>query len=425
MQPFNYNIQPANPFGAQAEGMQIGLAQRDAQMKMAAQQQAMEQARVQKEALNSLLSNPNPTAQDYARATVLVPGLREQLKQSWEMQSADQQQSALRDGGQAYSAIASGRPEIAVDLLRKRAEAMESSGVPKREVEQTRTMADLLEQNPAFGRTMLGTYLSSIPGGDKLITSATAAAQEGRTAEMFPDVAKKAAADAKVAESDATIKGEQAKLAPQNALLDLEKKGWDIKKVQEDIAIAKQNSRIAAMNASIAREGNDLKRQELSLKVDEAVRKRDEAVRDKAATAEAGAANIDNMLNTVQRILKNKSLNDVLGTMEGRMPAVFSDEAADAIALIDTLGSQAFLAQIPNIKGMGALSNAEGEKLQSALQNLSRTQSETQFRANLNEASRLLMKGRENLSRSTGVPLPRPDTPAAPGARPPLSSFQK
>ena len=99
--------------------------------------------------------------------------------------------------------------------------------------------------------------------------------------------------------------------------------------------------------------------------------------------------------------------------------------SAWAQALIDTLGSQAFLAQIPNIKGMGALSNAEGEKLQSAFQNLGRTQSEAQFRANLDEASRLLKKGREALAKSSGVPLGKPDTPAAPGARPPIDSFFK
>jgi hypothetical protein len=47
----------------------------------------------------------------------------------------------------------------------------------------------------------------------------------------------------------------------------------------------------------------------------------------------------------------------------------------------------------------------------------------TEIRANLDEASRLLKKGRETLSKRTGVPLGSPDTPAAPGSRPPLSSF--
>jgi hypothetical protein len=118
------------------------------------------------------------------------------------------------------------------------------------------------------------------------------------------------------------------------------------------------------------------------------------------------------MLNTADRVLKNPSLNSVLGSIQGRLPAFVSDEANDAIALIDTLGSQAFLSQIPNVKGMGALSNAEGEKLQSALQNLTRKQSEKQFRENLSEAQRLMLKARKNISTRFGVPETTPDTPA-------------
>ncbi|MFW1812974.1 hypothetical protein ACG9HX_16980, partial [Acinetobacter ursingii] len=52
------------------------------------------------------------------------------------------------------------------------------------------------------------------------------------------------------------------------------------------------------------------------------------------------------------------------------------DDRADSIALIETLGSQAFLSQSPAIKGLGQLSNVEGDKLQAAFQNLGRKQSE-------------------------------------------------
>jgi hypothetical protein len=212
--------------------------------------------------------------------------------------------------------------------------------------------------------------------------------------------------------------------------------GWEVFLERADIDIAKQNSRISAMNAQTSRMNSDLQRQELALKIEEATAKRDNTIREKVATAEAGANSIDNMLNTIERVKKNPALNAVLGSIEGgrfypqriagMLPGTASaDDRADAVALIETLGSQAFVAQIPNIKGTGALSDAEGKKLQSALQNLSREQSEKQFRENLDEAARLLTKGREGLARATGVPLGKPDTPAAPGARPPLSAFNK
>jgi hypothetical protein len=120
------------------------------------------------------------------------------------------------------------------------------------------------------------------------------------------------------------------------------------------------------------------------------------------------------MLNTADRVLKNPSLDSVIGSIQGRLPAIASDEANDAIALIDTLGSQAFLSQIPAMKGTGSLTEREGDKLQASLTNLSRTQSEQQFRYNLNEAQRLMLKARKNLSEKTGVPIGAPDRPNAP-----------
>jgi hypothetical protein len=166
----------------------------------------------------------------------------------------------------------------------------------------------------------------------------------------------------------------------------------------------------------MARERNDLRRADLELKIAEARSALDGKAREKAAEAANAASQVDNMLNTVERIRKNPSLNGVLGTIQGRMPVLLSDEAADAVALIDNLGSQAFLAQIPAIKGLGQLSNVEGDKLQQALQNMTRVQSEKQFRENLTEAQRLLKKARNNIGTRLGVPMGPIDTPAAPRA---------
>jgi hypothetical protein len=218
-----------------------------------------------------------------------------------------------------------------------------------------------------------------------------------------------------------------AKFAESKAVQDLRMSEAQIKALADDAAIKRQNVAIASMNAATARAGNDLQRQRLQLDLQAMVDKRDATVRDKVASAEASASTVDNMLNTIQRIKRNPRLNAVVGGVEGRMPAVAA-ESVDAIALIETLGSQAFLSQIPQIKGMGQLSNAEGDKLQAAFQNFSRVQSEKQFRANLDEATRLLEKARQGIAKGTGVALPPVDTPAAPpaaGGKPPLSSFLK
>lgn len=425
MQPQNYLLgNVPDPGAAFNAGLQNGQAQQimQAQQAMVMQQQqaAMVAQQRRDAALQAVLSSPRPTASQYAALMAADPKSSEGYKRAWEVQGKEQSDSRLSDLAQWTAAITNGRPDVAAASMVSQADLMDrTAGAATDEGRALRAQAETVKANPDLALKMfLNPLLLSHPDGKRVFDNIQTQNTEARTATAFPAELRKKEADATTAEVG-------AKYAERNTLADLETKGWNIKAIQNDIEYKKQANRIAAMNAATSRMNSDTQRQELALKIKEAQGKLDDKLREKVATAESGAANIDNMLNTIERIKKNPGLNDVLGSIEGRLPSVLSDTGADAIALIDTLGSQAFLSQIPSIKGMGALSNAEGEKLQAALTNLSRTQSEGQFRANLDEASRLLNKGRVNLSRATGVPLAKPDTPAAPGARPPLDSFFK
>jgi hypothetical protein len=334
------------------------------------------------------------------------PQLSEQLKRGWDTLNDQQRQTKIDQFGQVYSALESGQPDTAKNLLSNIAEAAKNSGDEKMAA-GVQGMLKNIELNPTAAKSSIAMSLISQVGPDKFAESFGKFGAEQRAAEQAPfDLADKRAK----AQQEAV----KAKYADSVALQDIEKRGWDIKKVVSDIGIDKENSRIRAMEAGLKREENDLKRQELQLKIADAKTAREDKIREKVSGAESAASTIDNMLNTADRVLKNPALNSVLGSVQGRLPAVLSDDASDAIELIDTLGSQSFLSQLPSMKGLGALSEKEGEKLQSALTNLSRKQSEQQFRYNLNEAQRLMLKARQNLSEKTGVPLGAPDRPNAP-----------
>jgi hypothetical protein len=427
MQPINYMLDVQSPFQSALQGYQAGSQIQAAnvqrqQAQLAVQQQHQEIERQQRLQEAYQAAADAPTAANLSRLMLLDPKSSEAINRSWTVRNNEQQQSLASDLMQWGAAIKSGKPEIAAQRLNERADAMEreNGGLPTQESQALRLQAKMAVEAPDFALGQIEAMLAANPKGKEAADTLASFGAERRAAAMAPVAQRRAEAEATTAEV-------AAKYAESQAVQDLALKGWNIKALEADMEFKRQSARIAAMNASIAREGNAIRKQELQMKLAEAVSARDSKLREKVATAEAGAANIDNMLNTVERIRRNPSLGDVVGSLEGRLPGAvisgFDDEEADAIALIDTLGSQAFLAQIPNIKGMGALSNAEGEKLQAALQNLSRAQSEKQFRANLDEASRLLNKGRETLSKSSGVPLGKPDTPAAPGSRPPLDSF--
>lgn len=398
-----------DPLASFTQAAQAGVGIRNMQL----QQTQLEQQQAQQKQLQADMAalSANPTPQAIAQMAVKYPQLSEQFKRSYDMLDSAQQQSRLNASVPIFAAIQSGRNDLAAQQLRDRATALTNAGQDG-EAKQISAMADLVEQHPETARLTIGTLLASTMGPDKFAETFGKLGAEQRAQEQAPGALRKVNADASAAEADATTKGVQAKYAEPTVLKDLEQKGWNIENIKSEIGYRKEANRIAAMNAAANRESNDLKRQELGLKIQETQQALADKARAKVADVESATSTIDNLINTVDRIKKNPALNDVLGSIEGRLPSVMSDNGADAIALIDTLGSQAFMSQIPAMKGTGALSEKEGEKLQSSLQNLSRTQSERQFRDNLDEVQRLMLKARKNVEMRYGVKAAPPDTPA-------------
>lgn len=412
MEPINYTNAFANipsPQTAMLEGLKLGGAMR-------AQQDARaeaEKAALAKAKMNADLAalSQNPTTDAIGRMSLKYPQLSEQFKRSFDILDPAQKQTKLEHASQVYAAINSGKLDVAQKILNDQAAALRNSGNEK-DAKAAEIMATLVRDHPEMAKTSAGLILSAAVGPDKFAATYGAVGGEKRAQEQAPAALRKVTAEAGGAESEEKVKAVDAKYADSKAMQDIEKKGWDIKKIKADIDIARESNRIAAMNAAANREGNALKREELRMKIDDAKLARDDRINEKVAKAESGISAMDNMLNTVARLKQNPSLKNVVGSIEGRLPSMLSDEGADAIALFDTLGSQAFLSQVPTVQGMGSLSNAEGEKLQSALQNLSRAQSEKQVNANLVEVERLVNKARANVSNRYGVPLRAPDTPA-------------
>jgi len=337
------------------------------------------------------------------------------LLDQWESRSKEQQAQDLRDGGQIIAAINSGSPDIAQKILTDRAAAARNSGDEER-AKAYETNAQLIKLRPAEAAATYQTIIAALPGGDKITEIAGKISEEGRKAAMAPAQLTEAQAKAQSA-------AVAANFAESGAVLDLQKKQWDISKIQNDMDIQRQNTKIAALNAGLKQETNDLKRQQMQAKLDEAKIKRDEVVRERVSSAESGRASIDNMINTVDKALGMMDKPLLIGTVGSRaagtissITPTFDADVANFEETIKTIGSQAFLAQVPSMKGLGALTEAEGKKLEAALVNLSLRQDETQLKANLKEAQRLILKARSALSSKYGVPETIPDTPAASGA---------
>jgi hypothetical protein len=416
--PYDYTIQQPDIAGSLLGGLQAGS-------QIGAQQAAQQKHQQYADDLQSYLQNP--TARAASAMMAKYPESQKALAASFDIYDKGQKEDIFKAGTQAYSAIQNGRPEIAMNILDDRIKAAENSG---QDTADLISLKESLQRDPNGAGAGLALTMSALnPDGWSKIAS------EQRAAEKAP-------AELSLAESKAGKAAVDAKFAESKAVQDLEKGGWEINKLANDIGISKLNSQIAAMNAATSREGNDLKRQELSLKLQEKIDKRDDAIRSQVAKIENVRGTIDNSLSTIDRVLKNPALDSVLGAVEGSslypstlvglLPGTASaDDRANAIADIDTLKSQTFLNQLQAMKeasttgasGLGGLTEKEGEKLVNGVQSLNTKQGEKQYKENLSEIQRLLLKNRDNLAKKYGVPDTIPDRPNL-QSQPPSSGFK-
>jgi hypothetical protein len=244
--PINYQMQVATPFESVLQGMNAGAQmanieaarmQREAQA--AAQQQAVQQQQAMQQALSGLMANPNPTFRDYQNVAVLLP--KDQaatLMQSWEKLSTEQKENDLTFGGQVLSAVEKS-PEVAISMLRERAAGERNQGREDR-AKALETWAGIAELDPAMARRTIGTLVSRLPGGDKVIESIGKFEEQQRQTAMFGPGLAKAQADADEARAKAIKAGVDAQYAPALAVAGLGKAQAEAIKAASDARFADQ-----------------------------------------------------------------------------------------------------------------------------------------------------------------------------------------
>ena len=434
--PANYAVDVQSPFESALGGFKLGAGMAEvqaAQQKRDIELKALQQAQQRQTEIVELYKNPKATIENFRPLLPFLPKDQAlQITANFEAQTKKEQDETLDIGGRIYSALTSNRPDIAKSLIIQKAEGLRNSGKEK-EAASYDDAANFVDIDPVFARNTILSTMARLPGGEQYLANVDKALGTIRTEAKAPAELRAAIAKADKDEADAIIAQQQAKNAPEKAAADAklatataekariealyeeQKIKLGLRKTEEDIIINKENARIAALNAQIARETNALKKDELKLKVSEAIDKRDQATRDQDSLLGNQLSSIDNFLNTAIRAT-NTPLDvrkAATGTISSKFIPTLRDATADYEGLIETLGAQAFLAQIPQIKGTGSLSENEGNKLQASLQNLSLKQSPDRLQENINEAVRLLTKARANIATRSGKEVAPPDTPAA------------
>ena len=404
-----------------AKGLQIGSTFRQAQDQRAAAEAAA--AAKQQLATDVDQARQSGTQQSMSDLILKYPQFREAFGDVRKQIGEESLKNEFLTGFDISTALKNGAPDVAMGKLSKIIEAKKNSGQPAGIYQQA---FDALEIGDVAG-AQSGVNLSlAILDPDRFEKSVKAlAAQDVINVDLKTKVA-----GASSAESKAITDANTAEFSKANSIAALDLNAAQINNYAVTQDIARGNQRIAAMQASFAKEDNSLKRQELQLKIEGAKLARDEKIQEKYAEAQKVQATFGNTLSTLDQIFLNygktkdgkvdiNNSNDVVKSATGPIGSkIFTtnQKVSDFEELVNTLQSQVFLNEVSRMRGLGALGEKEGAKLESSLRSLSLRQSPPRLGENLVVIADIMTDARDQAAKMYGNLQPAGSAPPPTGA---------
>ncbi|KLF52094.1 DNA injection protein [Klebsiella aerogenes] len=178
-----------------------------------------------------------------------------------------------------------------------------------------------------------------------------------------------------------TIRSNQAGEALQQRGQDITVRGQNISAENARLSREIQRAELQdkTLDRQIARETNSLKLEELRQKQEDARQKAAVARADRQAAAQGAVDTFSTALDSLGELERSPGLSKAVG-VRSAFPTLPGSDAANFEARLDTFKAQTFLPMVSSLKGMGALSDAEGKKLSDAVGALSPKMSEKAFR---------------------------------------------
>ncbi|HHL7324504.1 TPA: phage DNA ejection protein [Escherichia coli] len=285
------------------------------------------------------------------------PGQLEKIQSGMKWADEDQRNSigTLAAGAR----LAASSPEAMQSWLQNNAKELTRVGVDPNNV------AQMYQQNPSgFGEFVDHLGMSALGPNDYFNVQDKMAGREIDRGRLAETIRSNQAGEALTARGqDIQIRGQN--ISAQNAALSRE--------------IQRAELQEKALDRQIARESNQLKLEELKQKQADVRQKADIARADRQAAAQGAVDTFSTALDSLNEIEQSPGLSKAVG-IRSAFPTVPGSDAANFEARLDTFKAQTFLPMVQSLKGMGALSDAEGKKLSDAVGALSPKMSEKAFR---------------------------------------------
>ncbi|HCN8627501.1 TPA: phage DNA ejection protein [Escherichia coli] len=259
----------------------------------------------------------------------------------------------------AGARLASSSPEAMQSWLQNNAKELTRVGVDPNSV------AQMYQQNPSgFGEFVDHLGMAALGPIDYFNVQDKMAGREIDRGRLAETIRSNQAGEALTARGqDIQIRGQN--ISAQNAALSRE--------------IQRAELQEKALDRQIARESNQLKLEELKQKQADVRQKAEIARADRQAAAQGAVDTFSTALDSLNEIEQSPGLSKAVG-IRSAFPTVPGSDAANFEARLDTFKAQTFLPMVQSLKGMGALSDAEGKKLSDAVGALSPKMSEKAFR---------------------------------------------
>jgi hypothetical protein len=166
---------------------------------------------------------------------------------------------------------------------------------------------------------------------------------------------------------------------------------------------------IAKANASLRGANSDVQRQLIEQRIQDLQSKADEKQQALQSQAQGRVAAFDSAVDTLDLLSKHPGKKSVVGTLSGGvLSMVPGTDAAGFASQLETFKAQTFIPQVSALKGMGALSDAEGKKLTAAVGALDIKMKPAEFDASVARIKADLQAARQRAATLPGMGKQQP-----------------
>jgi len=222
----DYRFTQNDPFESVIQGFGTGQALRAGRLQQKQAevdaQRAAEAESNQQRVISNLVNNKNRTAEDVFEASIILPeNMRKGMLAGFQALGEEKQRNQISFASQVLSSISAGKPEMAGDLLERRALASENSGNDE-EAQAFRDIGRLVKNDPESAFLSFATQLAILPGGKEAVAAVLDIREEQRKVQLQPakvaeSAAKLGLTGAQTAKAVAEAKKAEAAIAKTNA----------------------------------------------------------------------------------------------------------------------------------------------------------------------------------------------------------------